>query len=68
VWLANLDARRIDLLFVAALYPHVRASMVHDGDGFPIERAWADARPDRFTVLFANAGVRVYAHHPGASR
>lgn len=67
-WLANLDAARIDTLFVAALYPDVRASMVHDAEGFPIERTWADAAPERFGLLFANPGVRVYRVRPsGAS-
>ena len=63
-WLANLASARIDTLFVAALYPDVRASMTHDGDGFPIERAWADVLPERFTLLFANPGARVYRVRP----
>jgi hypothetical protein len=62
-WLANLESAAIDTLFVAALYPEVRASMTHDGDGFPIERTWADALPDRFRLLFANPGARVYRVH-----
>ena len=46
VWLANLRATRTQVLFVAALYPIVRRTIDADRDGFPIERAWADARPD----------------------
>ena len=59
-WLANLDALGIDMLFIATLYPGVLDAMAHDGEGFPVERAWADARPDRFSLAFANAGIRVY--------
>lgn len=62
-WLANLDAAHIDTLFVAALYPEVRPSMTHDPEAFPIERAWADALPRRFRLLFANPGVRIYRVH-----
>jgi hypothetical protein len=65
-WLTNLDAAHIDTLFVAALYPEVRPSMAHDPEAFPIERAWADALPRRFRLLFANPGVRIYHVH-GAS-
>jgi hypothetical protein len=60
-WLANLETLRIEILFVAALYPVVRRVVAHDGDGFPDERAWADARPGRFRLVFANDGVRIYA-------
>jgi hypothetical protein len=62
MWLANLDTDRIDILFVAALYPILRDTIGHDESGFPIERAWADARPDRFSPLFANSGIRIYRH------
>ena len=61
-WLANLDAHRIDILFVAALYPILRDTIGHDDSWFPIERAWADARPDRFSLLFANSGIRIYRY------
>ena len=32
-----------------------------DRDGFPVERAWADARPDVFHLRYASAAARVYA-------
>jgi Dolichyl-phosphate-mannose-protein mannosyltransferase len=62
-WLSNLDARHIDLVFIAALYPDVRATIAHDEDGFPIEREWADQRKDRFSLSFAEPGIRIYAYH-----
>ncbi len=60
VWLGNLDALEIDLLFVGRLYPIVARNVAHDADGFPIERAWADADPQRFELLFANPAARIY--------
>jgi hypothetical protein len=63
-WRANLRATRRDLLFVAALYPEVRRTISTDGDGFPLERAWADAHPEAFTLRFASEAARVYAVAP----
>ncbi|HEY7375845.1 MAG TPA: phospholipid carrier-dependent glycosyltransferase [Polyangia bacterium] len=59
-WIANLRATRTEVLFVAALYPIVRRTIAADADGFPIERAWADARPDLFHLRYASAAARVY--------
>ena len=59
-WLANLTAAGTDALFVARLYPEVAPSMPHDADGFPTERAWADALPARFRLAFATPEVRIY--------
>ncbi|HMF44866.1 MAG TPA: hypothetical protein VKQ32_29540 [Polyangia bacterium] len=60
VWLANLRAARTRVLYVAALYPIVRRTIDADGDGFPIERAWADARPAVFHLRYASVAARVY--------
>jgi len=60
-WLANLRAARTQVLFVAALYPGVRRNVAADGDGFPVERAWADARPDTFHLLRATPTARIYS-------
>jgi hypothetical protein len=60
-WLANLRAARAQVLFVAALYPIVRRTIDADGEGFPIERAWADARPATFHLRYASAAARIYA-------
>ena len=60
-WLANLRAARTQVLFVAALYPGVRRNVAADGDGFPVERAWADARPDTFHLLRATTTARIYS-------
>jgi 4-amino-4-deoxy-L-arabinose transferase-like glycosyltransferase len=60
VWLGNLRAARTNVLFVAALEPIVRRTIAADADGFPIERAWADARPDTFVLRYASPAARVY--------
>jgi len=67
-WLTNLTAASIDTLFVARLYPEVAASMPHDGDGFPTERAWADELPERFHLAFATDDVRIYDVRSEAKR
>jgi hypothetical protein len=63
-WLSNLRATRREVLFVAAVYPSVRATIATDADGFPVERAWADAHPDVFTLRYASAAARVYGVAP----
>jgi hypothetical protein len=60
VWWRNLRAAGTEVLFVAALEPIVLRNVDADDDGFPVERAWADAHPDRFTLLFSSAAARVY--------
>jgi len=60
-WLANLRATDTQVLFVAALDPIVRRTIAADADGFPVERAWADARPEVFRLRFASGAARVYA-------
>lgn len=59
-WLRNLGHHRIDALFVTALYPAVAEGMPHDAEGFPTERAWADALPAELPLRFAAPGVRIY--------
>ncbi len=59
-WLANLRATRTGVVFVAALEPIVRRTIAADADGFPIERAWADARPDVFKLRYASPAARIY--------
>jgi hypothetical protein len=60
-WCSNLRACQATTLVISSLYPIVARNIEHDGDGFPIERAWADAHPDRFTLRFVNPRVRIYA-------
>ena len=60
VWLANLRAARTEMLFVASMDPIVRRTIAADDDGFPIERAWADARPDRFKLIYSSPAARIY--------
>lgn len=54
-WLENLRARGIQLLVVAKANPIDGWFNVADREEFPIERTWADARPDLFVPLY---GVR----------
>jgi hypothetical protein len=60
VWWRNLRAARAEVLFVAALDEIVARNITADGDGFPIERAWADAHPAQFHLRYASPDARVY--------
>ena len=40
--------------------PIVRRTIAADADGFPIERAWADARPPSFNLVYASPAARIY--------
>jgi hypothetical protein len=60
-WLRNLRERRINLLFIGLTNRAGGLHNIHDGDGFPIERTWADRRPDVFRLLHADRATRVYA-------
>ena len=60
VWFANLRATRAHVLFVGASEPIVRRTIAADSDGFPIERAWADARPESFKLVYASPSARIY--------
>jgi len=64
VWLRNLRAARADVLFVAALDEVVARNVAADADGFPIERAWADAHPALFHLRYASPEARVYGIAP----
>ena len=54
-WLDNLDAEGIQLLVVTRVNPAEGAHNVADAEGFPIERRWADAHPERFARLYGEA-------------
>lgn len=53
-WLANLAASQIDYLVVARANPIDGPFNLAPGDPeqFPIERRWADERPDRFRPIY----------------
>jgi hypothetical protein len=51
-WADNLDAEGIQLLVVTRVNPAEGAHNVADAEGFPIERRWADAHPERFVRLY----------------
>jgi hypothetical protein len=65
-WTRTLRAARVSTLFVAAMYPIVRRTIAADADGFPVERAWADAHPDLFRLRYDSPAARVYAVAPAA--
>jgi hypothetical protein len=60
-WRSNLRDAGTQVLFVAAMYPIVRRNIAADGDGFPVERQWADAHPDLFHLRYADTAARVYS-------
>jgi len=64
VWWRNLRAARAEVLFVAALDEIVARNVTADDDGFPVERAWADAHPTQFHLRYARADARVYGIAP----
>lgn len=64
VWWRNLRAARAEVLFVAALDDIVARNVAADGDGFPVERAWADAHPTQFHLRYASPDARVYGIAP----
>jgi hypothetical protein len=59
-WLAALCAGAPAWLYVARLGPSLAATIAHDQDGFPVERAFADRHPDRLPIAHASAFVRIY--------
>jgi hypothetical protein len=67
-WISNLAAERIQLLVVTRANPADGSYNVADPEGFPIERVWADAHPEAFTVLYGpaegDANFRIYQVHP----
>jgi hypothetical protein len=63
-WLANLEAARIGFLVVNRADPLEGLFNCHDAERYPIERAWADAHPERFTLLHAEPLFRTYAVRP----
>jgi len=63
-WLRNLRAAGIEVLFVAATYPIVRRSIAADGDGFPVERTWADGHPALFSLRYRSPAARIYEVAP----
>ncbi len=51
-WLDNLVAEGAQLLVVTRVNPAEGSHNVADREGFPIERAWADAHPERFEPIY----------------
>ncbi len=65
-WLANLVAERIRFLVVTKADPLEGQHNPFDSQGFPVERAFADAHPDRFRLLYGDGKFRLYAVRPAA--
>src|SRR3989338_6927126 len=53
VWLANLARRKADYLFVYSLHQTKEVA-------FPIEDAWAENHPQRFSLAFSNPTIHIY--------
>lgn len=53
VWLANLRRRKADYLFVYSLHQTKEVA-------FPIEDAWAENRPRRFSLAFSSPTIHIY--------
>lgn len=64
LWIRNLDALGVRDVFVARLSAYEIDYQVHGPDGFPVEDGWAQAAPDRFTLVFGNQDARLYAVTP----
>jgi hypothetical protein len=62
--LHNLDAMGVGDVFIARLSAYEIDYQVHGSDGFPVEDGWAQAAPDRFTLVFGNDDARLYAVGP----
>ncbi len=60
-WVANLDAAGIQLLVVTKADPVEGRFNAFDAESFPVERAFADAHPERFRLLYADPKFRLYS-------
>ena len=58
-WLQNLRSSRAEWLLVFRLHPQERY-IRFDTRGFPIERTWARANPDRFELVTAGATFELF--------
>jgi hypothetical protein len=69
-WRANLRAERIQFLVVTRANPDEGPHNLADTEGFPIERQWADAHPETFTLVYPVAErdplFRIYRVRPGS--
>lgn len=53
-WLEHLTLERIEFLVVARSNPVEGPFNQADAEGFPIERVWADAHPERFQLVYGD--------------
>lgn len=67
-WLSNLEVQRIQLLVVTKANAAEGWFNPMDQEGFPIERLWADAHPDRFVRLYSDPLFRLYAIRPSRKK
>ena len=59
-WMAALAGADTDVLYVSVLHKNDAPHLMHDRQGFPIERYWAETHPESFEPLDYNRT------HPGS--
>ena len=64
LWIHNLDVLGVKDVFVARLSAYEIDVQTHGPDEFPVEDAWMEADPARFTLAYSNHDARVYAVTP----
>ena len=64
-WLANLRRAGATVLFVATVHVLDAEYNWLDAQRFPVERAWADAHPEVFQLVFENDRAKIYRIVPG---
>lgn len=62
-WIRNLEEKETGIVFISKLHQTDRPHLAHDAEFYPVERAFAQSRPDRFTLVYANPQVEVYRFH-----
>ncbi len=60
VWLRNLGAEHVDAVVIFALHRAERRYLASTPDGFPVEAAWARARPERFEPVARGPVAEIY--------
>lgn len=60
-WMSNLARKKTEFVLISTLHQNDLPHLSHDGRGFPIELAWAEANPQVFHLIYANPQTRLFA-------